>query len=50
MNIKSCQNADQPYTYLLNEMKTNWHFSQDNLNLSMININDMAVSSCPILD
>ena len=53
MNIKSCQNAYQSYTHLLNEIKNSLrtgHFSRDNLTITMINIDNIVADNCPIVD
>ena len=53
MNIKTCQNAYQSYTHLLNEIKNGTrtsHFSRDNLTLTMTNIDNMVADNCPIVD
>ena len=52
-NIKTCQNAFQPYNHLLNEIKNSLrtgHFNRDNLVIRMTNIDDIVVVNCPIVD
>ena len=53
MNIKTCQNAYQSYNELLNEIKTSLrtgNFNRDNLALKMVNIDNIVVANCPIVD
>ena len=53
MNIKTCQNSNQSYNELPNEIKTSLrsgHFNRNNLTLTMANIDNIVVANCPIAD
>ena len=53
MNIKTCQNAYQSYTHLLNKIKNSMrtgHFSRDNLTITITYIDNMVADNCPIVD